>query len=480
VARTDAVVVGAGPNGLTAALTLARQGFRVTVLEAADEIGGGTRSSDQLTVPGVLHDICSAVHPMGVASPALRDLPLERHGLRWGHPPIAAAHPLDGGRAGFIHRELERTADGLGADGAAWRHVFAPAVDRFDALVGDVLGGMVKVPRHPLRTVRGGTVGALPATVLARAFRTDVGKALFGGVAAHAVAPLSQPLTSAIGLIIGAAGHLAGWPVAIGGSRAITDAMASYLRELGGEIHTGVRVTSLRDLPRSRVALFDVTPKQLAEIAGDAMPPRDRRRAERWQHGPAAYKVDYAVRGAVPWSAPDVAQAGTVHVVGSFDELVEAEALVHQDVLPERPFVLAAQQHVADPGRTITDEHGDTITPFWAYAHVPNGFDGDAALTRLEAQLERFAPGFGDRVVARHVTTPSQLEAYNANYLGGDIGGGATSFAQIVGRPKLSPDPYATAIPGVWLCSSSTPPGGGVHGLCGHNAATSALKVLTA
>lgn len=479
MARTDAVVVGAGPNGLAAALTLAREGFRVTVLEAADEIGGGTRSSDQLTVPGLLHDVCSAIHPMGIASPFLRDLPLARHGLRWGHPPVAVAHPLDGGQAGLVHRDLAATAAGLGEDGSRWEAVFGPAVERFDALVGDVLGGLVKVPRHPLQTVRAGTVGAPPATWVARRFRTEVGRALFGGIAAHAIAPLSQPLTTAVGLVIGAAGHRDGWPVAMGGSRAITDAMASYLRELGGEIHTGVRVGALRELPKARVALFDVTPTQLLDIAGDHLPARDRRRAERWEHGPGVYKVDYAVRGEVPWANPDVARAGTVHVVGSFDELVEAERVVHDGVLPERPFVLAAQQHVADPARCVTAEDGTTITPLWAYAHVPHGDDDDEARVRIEAQLERFAPGFADRIVARHVTTPSGLEAYNENYIGGDIAGGAATLRQLIARPRLSPDPYATGIPGVFLCSSSTPPGGGVHGLCGHNAATSALRVLT-
>lgn len=477
---TDAVVVGAGPNGLAAALTLAREGFRVTVLEGADEIGGGTRSSDQLTVPGLLHDVCSAIHPMGIASPFLRELPLERHGLRWGHPPIAVAHPLDGGVTGLVHRDLEATVAGLGEDGATWRAIFGPATERFDALVGDVLGGLVKVPRHPLQTVRAGTVGALPAAVVARAFRTPVGAALFGGIAAHAVAPLSQPLTTAVGLMLGAAGHRDGWPVAIGGSQAITAAMASYLRELGGEIHTGVHVRTLSQLPRARVALFDVTPTQLAEIAGDHLPGRDRRRARRWQHGPAAYKVDYAIRGEVPWTDPDVARAGTVHAVGPYAELEEAERVVHGGVLPDRPYVLVAQQHVADPDRCVTDDDGQTITPLWAYAHVPHGYDGDEARVRLEAQIERFAPGFGDRIVARHVTTPTQLEAYNPNYIGGDIGGGAASFRQLVARPKLSPDPYGTGIPGVYLCSSSTPPGGGVHGLCGHNAATAALRVLTA
>lgn len=478
--ETDAVVIGSGPNGLAAALTLAREGFRVTVLEAADRVGGGTRSSDQLTVPGLVHDICSAIHPMGVASPFLRQLPLGRHGLQWAHPPVAAAHPLDGGRAGFVHRDLGRTADGLGRDGGTWRAVFGPATDRFDALVGDVLSGVVRLPRRPLATVRAGAVGAPPATWVARAFRTEMGKALFGGIAAHAVAPLTQPLTTAVGLVIGAAGHRDGWPVAVGGSQTIADAMTSYLQELGGEVRCGVRVRSFRDLPRARVALFDVTPKQLAEIAGDHLPAADRRRAARWEHGPAAHKVDYAIRGDVPWTHPEVAGAGTVHVVGSFDELVQAEQQVHDGVLPERPFVLAAQQHAADPSRTVTGDDGARITPFWAYAHVPHGYTGGEATARLEAQLERFAPGFGDRVIARHVTDAHALEAYNPNYIGGDIGGGAATFTQLLARPKLSPDPYATGIPGVFLCSSSTPPGGGVHGLCGHNAATSALRTLTA
>lgn len=480
--RIDAVVVGAGPNGLAAAITLARVGKRVVVLEAADEIGGGTRSSDQLTVPGVLHDLCSAVHPMALASPFLRELPLERHGLRWGHPPIACAHPLDDGSVGVVHRDLDATVAGLGEDGDAWRRVFGPAVEHFDALVGDVLGGFVKVPRHPLRTVRSGAVGALPATVVARMFRTDVGRALFGGIAGHAIAPLRQPLTTAIGLVIGAAGHLVGWPVAIGGSQAIAAAMASHLGELGGEVHTGVRVGRLSELPPARVALFDVGPRQLAEIAGDALPARARRRAERWRHGPAAYKVDYAIRGDVPWRHPEAGLAGTVHLAGTFEELVEAERQAFDGTLPPRPFVLVGQQHLADPGRAVADPDDPTgerrITPLWTYAHVPNGYDGDEALARLEAQIERFAPGFAERVVARHVTTPTEFEAANPNYVGGDITGGAATVRQLIARPRLSPDPYATGIPGVWLCSASTPPGAGVHGLCGHHAANAALRVL--
>jgi phytoene dehydrogenase-like protein len=374
-----------------------------------------------------------------------------------------------------VHADLAATVAGLGDDGPTWDRIFRPAVERFDAVVGDLLRPLVRVPRHPLRTVRGGAVGALPATVVARAFRTPVGRATFGGVAAHAIAPLRQPLTTGVGLFIAAAGHRFGWPVAVGGSRSIATAMAGYLAELGGQIHTGVRITALRELPRARVALLDVTPKQLAEIAGDALPAGDRRRAARWQHGPAAYKIDYAIRGEVPWTAEAARRAGTVHVIGSFEEVVEAEEAVHEGRLPERPFLLVAQQHLADPTRAVGD-----VTPLWTYAHVPNGYDGDDAIVRMEAQLERFAPGFGDRVVARHVTTPSQFEAHNPNYVGGDITGGAATFRQLVARPRFGPDPYATGLPGVFLCSSSTPPGAGVHGLCGHLAATSALKVLTA
>ncbi|MTV26749.1 NAD(P)/FAD-dependent oxidoreductase [Nitriliruptoraceae bacterium ZYF776] len=472
--RTDAVVVGAGPNGLAAALTLAREGFRVTVLEQADEIGGGTRSSDQLTVPGLVHDVCSAIHPFGAASRFLRELPLARHGLTWAHPDVAVAHPLDGGEAAAKYRDLDRTVAELGeGDGRVWDRLLRPAVRRFDELADDLLGPILKVPRHPFTTARNGLVSLLPATAIASLFPTEHGRALWGGIAAHAVQPLRRPLTGAIGLMMSAAGHRYGWPAAVGGSRAITDAMASYLVELGGEIHTGVHVTDLRDLPRARVALLDVGPRALAEIAGDALPEPVRARSAAWRHGPAAFKVDYAIRGEVPWTAETARRAGTVHVVGSFDELAEAERLVHEDRMPDRPFVLVAQQHLMDPSRTVDD-----LTPLWAYAHVPHAYEGDA-LPAIEAQIERFAPGFGERVVARHVTTPLELEAYNPNNVGGDIAGGVTDPVQLVARPRLAVDPYATAVPGLYLCSSSTPPGAGVHGLCGHHAARSALKVLT-
>lgn len=472
-ATVDAVVVGAGPNGLAAAVELARQGARVRVLEAADEIGGGTRTRDDLTVPGLVHDVCAAVHPFGAASPVFRELPLERHGLRWRHPPVAVAHPLDDGTAGVLHRDLDATAAALGEDGERWRALFGPVAAQWDDVAADLLGPMVRVPRHPVTTTSTGLRALAPATVLARRLRTPAARALFAGIAAHAYQPLTRPLSAAVGVMMSAAGHAHGWPVAEGGSAAITRALASLLtEELGGEVVTGTRVRSLADLPRARVALLDVTPRQLAEIAGDRLPAAARRRARRWRHGPGAYKVDYAVRDGVPWTAEACRRAGTIHLGGDLEEVADVERAVHEGRLPERPFVLVAQQHVADPGRAVDD-----VVPLWAYAHVPNGWEGDVTAL-VDAQIERFAPGFGERVVARHVTRPMELEAYNPNYVGGDIAGGATDPWQLVARPRLAADPYATGVPGVRLCSASTPPGGGVHGLCGYHAAHSALRVL--
>ena len=468
----DAVVVGAGPNGLAAAVALAREGIRVQVIEAADEIGGGARTRDDLTVPGLVHDVCSGVHPFGVASPFLSSLPLERHGLTWAYPPVDLAHPLDDGTAGVLYRDLEETVRGLGADGDAWRRTFGPITEQWDAVAADLLGPVVRLPRHPVATARAGLLSLLPATTLARVFRTPRARALYAGVAAHLYQPLTRPLSASVGVMMVAAGHRYGWPVARGGSGEISRALASLLVELGGEIVTGERIRSLRDLPRARVALLDVTPHQLAEIAGEQLPERARRSARRWRFGPAAYKVDYAVRGGVPWTAEPARHAGTLHLGGELDEIAEAERAVANGALPDNPFVLVAQQYLADPDRTVDD-----LVPVWSYAHVPHGYDGDATAL-IDAQIERFAPGFTDRVVARHVTTPADFEASNPNYVGGDVAGGATDPWQLVARPRLSPDPYATAIPGVWLCSASTPPGAGVHGLCGYHAARSALRVL--
>ncbi len=470
----DAVVVGSGPNGLAAALTLARQGFRVQVFEAADEPGGGTRTYDDPDVAGLRHDHCSAVHPMGIASPYLRTLPLERYGLQWAHAEVACAHPLDDGTAVATYRDLERTLAGLGPDARFYDALIGAAGRNFAALASDLLGPVVRIPRHPIVTGRAGLASLVPASVTARGFATERGAALFGGMAAHAVTRLDRPLTTSVGLLLAAATHAHGWPVAVGGSASIWQAMVGLLEDLGGEVVTGHRVTSMRDLPRARVALFDTTPTGLATILGDHLPVRARRRTERWRYGPAAFKLDLAIRGAVPWSAPEARQAGTLHLGGTFDEIAATELQATRGELARRPFVLAAQPHVADPSREV-----DGITPLWAYAHVPHGCVEDVA-PLIEAQLERFAPGIGERIVARHVTTPAAFEADNPNLHGGDITGGASTPTQLVARPRLSPDPYRTTVPGVWLCSSSTPPGGGVHGMCGHQAARSALRVLTA
>ncbi len=469
--RVDAVVVGAGPNGLAAAIAIAREGYQVVVLEGADEIGGGTRTAE-LTLPGVLHDVCSAVHPFAVASPFLRDLPLEEHGLAWAHPEVNLAHPLDDGSAGVALRWLDATVAGLGEDGDAWRRTFDWGIRHADAVMADLLGPLLRVPRHPVALAPVGLQALLPATTLARRFHTDRARALFAGIAAHAFLPLHHPLTSAFGLMLGIAGHTVGWPVAVGGSRSITDAMASYLRTLGGEIHLGVRVERMADLPPARVALLDVDPGQAVRIAGDLLPPRVRDAYADWRHGPGAFKLDLAVEGGIPWTAEGCRHAGTVHLGGTLEELATSERDVWEGRMPERPFVLVGQQYLADPSRSNGDVH-----PVWAYAHVPRGYDGDAT-SAIEEQLERFAPGVRERIVGRHVFTPQALEAYNPNYVGGDIAGGSHGGMQLVGRPRLSPDPYWTGVPGLFLCSASTPPGAGVHGMCGANAARSALKAL--
>jgi phytoene dehydrogenase-like protein len=468
---SDAIVVGAGPNGLAAAVAVARAGFSVTVLEAAGEIGGGTRTRE-LTLPGVLHDVCSAVHPMAKASPFFRSLPLEDHGLRWRWPELDLAHPLDGGRAGVMQRSLLRTTAELGADGEAWRRLFGPLADGFDDLAEDLLRPLQHVPCHPVALARFGLAAMQPASRVVRHLRTDTARALFGGVAAHAMHPLDRPTTAAVGLTLIAAGHHVGWPVAAGGSRAITDALASLLIRFGGRIETGVRVTSLRQVPAARVTLLDVSPRSLVAIAGERLPGRVRAQLSRWRYGPAAFKLDLAVEGGVPWAAEECRRAGTVHVGGTFEEIADAEKDVHRGRLPERPFVLVGQQYLAD-----SDRSAGNVRPIWAYAHVPHGYTGDATEPILD-QLERFAPGLRERIVGQHVCSPHAFEVYNSNSVGGDIATGANDPWQVLVRPRLARDPYWTGIPGVFLCSAATPPGGGVHGMCGANAARSALKVL--
>lgn len=468
---TDAIVVGAGPNGLAAAAVLAQRGVTVTVVEASDSIGGGTRTSE-LTVPGVLHDHCSAVHPMGAASPLLSSLDLGRHGLEWLWPEIDLAHPLDGGRAAVMVQSIDRTADGLGDDGPAWRRLFGAFARDFDSLNEDLLRPVAHIPRHPLMLARFGRRALAPAQTIARRWNTEEARALFAGVASHALRPLSSPGSSAIGLALIAAGHRHGWPVAKGGSRAITDALAARLIELGGTIEVGIRVRSLEELPPADLVLLDTSPSAAAEIAGDRLPARVQRAYRRYRHGPAAFKLDLAVEEGIPWSNEACRRAGTVHVAGAIDEQIVQQREVAAGRMPERPYVLLSQQYLADPSRSNGNIH-----PIWSYAHVPNGWTGDVTEPLLD-QVERFAPGLRERIVAMSVRSPGGFQSYNANYVGGDIVTGANDLQQLVMRPRAVLDPYSTGIPGVFLCSAATPPGAGVHGMCGLNAAEAALRQL--
>lgn len=462
-------VVGSGPNGLTAAARMAKEGHDVRVYERADRIGGGTRSSE-LTVPGVLHDDCSAFHPTGVLSPAFAALRLEDFGLRWRWPEIQFAHPLDDGTAGVLWRDLDQTAEALGADGKAWKQIIGPVARHFDALAEDVLKPVIGIPKHPLLMAMFGLRAALPATVLTRRFSTEQGKALLGGVAAHKFGRLDTPLSSAVGVMLTAAGHAGGWPVAEGGSRAITDALAKALDSYGGTIETGHEVTSLRELDAD-VVFLSLSPQAAAEVIGDELPGGVRRSYRRYKYGPGVHKVELAVRGEVPWTNPECRRAGTVHIGGDFAEIAEAEKQTSAGRMPARPFMLVGQQYLADPSRSH-----DGINPVWAYAHVPNGA-GDAT-DAVMAQLERFAPGLSSQVVATHVRDTSAMEDYNPNYVGGDIGTGANDLRQMVLRPRLAGNPYETGVPGVYLCSAATPPSAGVHGMCGHHAADAAIGYL--
>jgi len=467
---TSAIVVGSGPNGLACAAALTRARLEVTVLEAEATIGGGTRSAE-LTVPGLLHDVCSAVHPMAAGSPFLRSLNLERHGLEWCWPEVDCAHPLEDGSAGVLVRSLEETARGLGDDGAAWRWVFTPS-QTFRALTDDLFRPLLHVPRHPLRLARFGIPATMPATALARAWKTPQARALFGGVAAHALSPLGRPMSSAVGMALTCACHAFGWPVARGGSRAITDALAAVVREDGGRIETGVRVASLADVADTDVVVFDLAPRRVADIAGERLPPRIQRAYRRYRHGPGAFKVDFAVDGGVPWTHEACRKAGTVHVAGSFEEVVAAERDINRGRMPQRPFVLLAQQYLADPSRSVGDVH-----PVWSYAHVPSGYAGDATKAVID-QVERFAPGFRERIVATATRSTAEIAAANANYVGGDIITGANTTLQTTIRPRLALDPYSAGARGLYICSAATPPGAGVHGMNGYNAAQSVLRDL--
>ena len=469
---TDAVIVGSGPNGLAAALTLAAAGVSVTVLEAEDELGGGARSAE-LTRPGLIHDVCSAAHPLAVDTPFSRQFDLAAHGLTWRWPAVQYAHPLDGGRGAAAYRSVSETAAGLiGVDRRRWQAIFGPLAERFDDITSDFLKPMLRVPSHPIKLAHFGAFSALPAGVLAKAFRSDEARALFAGVAAHAFRPFGAPMSAAIGVTLATAAHRYGWPVAEGGSGAITRAMVGLLEEHGARLETGVRVRSLDELGSPGIVMLDVAPGAAADICGDRLPGRVSRALRRFRHGPGAVKVEFAIAGGVPWTYEPARAAGTVHVGGSLKDIAAAERLVARGTMPERPFILVCQQAVADPTRSRGE-----IQPLYAYAHVPHAFYGDVNAA-IEAQIERFAPGFRDRILDRFVQGVAYWEQHNANYVGGDIVTGANGPRQMFARPRLALDPYSLGSPGLYICSAATPPGAGAHAMCGFNAAQSALKHL--
>jgi phytoene dehydrogenase-like protein len=470
-ARTyDAVVVGSGPNGLAAAIRLALAGKRVLVREAAATVGGGART-EELTLPGFRHDVCSGFHPLTAASPFLRRLPLAEHGLEWVRAEAELAHPLPDGTAVLLRRSLTETAAGLGPDGGAYRRLVAPLVRDWSLLERVIFGSLLRAPRHPVAAARFGLDALRSADGLARSrFCSEPARALLAGCSAHSTLPLERPPTAAFGLVLLTLGHVAGWPFPRGGAQAISDALASYLRFLGGELETEAPVESLDDLPPARAVLADVAPRELVRLAGDLFPRCYRRGLERYRYGPGAFKLDLALDGPIPWSAPEVARAGCVHVGGPLEAIAASERAAWEGRPPEEPFVIVGQHSLFDPTRAPDGKH--TV---WAYAHVPHGWDGDET-EAIEAQIERFAPGFRDRILARHALSPPDSELRNPNLVGGDVSAGAQDLRGIVARPVLRLVPWSTPVPGLFLCSASTPPGGGVHGLCGYWAAEAALR----
>jgi phytoene dehydrogenase-like protein len=465
----DAVVVGSGPNGLAAAVTLGQYGLKVLVLEARATVGGGSRTA-AVTLPGFQHDICSAVHPLGIGSPFFRTLPLADFGLTWVQPAVPVAHPFADGTAVALYRSLEQTAAALGPDGASYRRLLEPLVARWDELLADMLGPL-GLPRSPILMARFGLRALWPVeSLIKRLFRHEPARALLAGIAAHSALPLDKPLSAAFGLVLGLMGHATGWPVAQGGSQRIADALAAYLKTLGGEVITGHEVVTLADVPPARAILLDVTPRQLLQMAGSRLPPGYRRRLERYRYGLGVFKVDWALAGPIPWRAQVCRRAGTIHLGATVAEMAESERLAWQGKLAERPYVLVAQQSLFDDSRAPNGQHTG-----WAYCHTPHGSPVDMTAA-IEYQIERFAPGFRDLILARQTMTAVDMQQYNANYVGGDINGGVQDLLQLFTRPVTRADPYTTPLPHLFLCSSATPPGGGVHGMCGYHAARSALK----
>lgn len=467
----DAVVVGAGPNGLTAACVLARAGRQVLLVEACDTVGGGV-SSGELTLPGFTHDFGSAVHPFGVASPVFRSLQLERYGLRWVQPPVPLAHPLDGGRAVLLERSVRATANGLGRDGAAYTRLMAPLARWWERIQPMVLNPL-RFPAHPVVVARFGLRALWSVSLLARAlFRDEAAPALLAGLGGHSFLPLDAPLSAAPALVLGALGHAIGWPIPVGGAQAIADALTAYLRAHGGEVRTGWRVKHIDELPTASTYLFDVTPRQLIAIAGSRLPEGYNQQLARFRYGPGVFKLDYALDGPVPWAAPGCTRTATVHLGGTLGEIAAAERAPHVGEHAKQPYVLLSQPTLFDQTRAPVGKH-----IVWAYCHVPHGSTVDMT-GAIEAQIERFAPGFGERIIARSATTCAGMEAWNANLIGGDISGGLPDWQQLFARPTLSVNPQRTPTRGIYLCSASTPPGPGVHGMCGYHAARLSLDDL--
>lgn len=468
----DAVVVGSGPNGLAGAIRLAQAGWRVLVLEAADQAGGGLRSH-ALTLPGFRHDMCATVMTTARLSPFLSRLPLADYGVEWVQPEIPAAHPLDGGKAALLQRTVEMTAQGLGADEAAYRRLFEPLVRDARTILGEILGPLPLPRHHLLPLVNFGLQALQPVSLLARThFSSAAARALLAGLSAHGIIPLGRPATAAFGLVLGMGAHTVGWPLVKGGSQVLAQALTAHLSSLGGEVVTGQAVYSRQDIPPARAVLFDLTPRQVVQILGELLPAGYRRALRRFRYGPGVCKVDYALSGPIPWIQADCTRAGTLHLGGTLEEIEAAEKAVWRGEHPERPFVLLVQGTNFDPSRAPAGKH-----IAWAYCHTPHGSPRDLAAP-IEAQIERFAPGFRDLILARQVHSAAQMEAYNPNYVGGDINSGVQDLAQLFTRPVPRLNPYRMPVRGMYLCSSSTPPGGGVHGMCGYHAAETALRDL--
>jgi len=466
----DAVVVGSGPNGLAAAILMQQQGLQVLLVEGKDTIGGGMRTAE-LTLPGFKHDICSAIHPMAAGSPFFKTLPLQRYGLEWLHPEIDAAHPLDDGTAALLTRSVVQTAQSLGIDGATYANLLNPIVRSWPLLAPDVLGPL-SIPKHPLKLASFGLSAIQPSTLLAKKFKTTAARALLAGMAAHAIQPLTNMATSAIALVLMANAHLEGWVVPKGGSQSIADALGRYFKSLGGQIETGTYIKSLDQLPSASAVLFDVTPKQLLQIAGHKFSSIYKWQLERYRYGDGVFKVDWALDAPIPFTAEACRKAGTVHIGGTLEEIAAGEQMSAEGKHSDKPYVLLAQQSLFDATRAPAGKH-----TAWAYCHVPNGSTKDMT-SIIENQIERFAPGFKERILAKHTFDTAQLQEHNPNYIGGDINGGIIDIMQLFTRPALRLSPYKTSAKGLYICSSSTPPGGGVHGMCGYHAAKKALNEI--